>query len=88
MHSEDMLAELVTVFPELELEGVDWNKEVFAHFGLVFMKVALLEHCLINAYTAIFAAKDFKESKYIPRKTGKTAMIGPLTQQRTKRLEI
>lgn len=62
MLSKDMLVELVSVFPELELANVDWNKEVFAHFGLAFMKVALLEHCLINAYTAICAAKDFKES--------------------------
>jgi hypothetical protein len=59
MHSDPRFVSLLADFPELSSPGVDWNKEVFAHFGLLFMGLGLLEHALINAVTFSRAAKAF-----------------------------
>ena len=62
MHSDEMLAELSADFPELKEEGVNLQKEVFAHFGLTFMGLALVEHGLINLFTFIKSAEYFFKS--------------------------
>jgi uncharacterized protein YdbL (DUF1318 family) len=57
------LRNLFESFPELHNENIIWQKEVFAHFGLIYHGFALLEHSLINAATlkiAIDAAQQRK----------------------------
>jgi hypothetical protein len=44
------MADLFADFPELLLEGVILQKEVLAHFGLLFSGYALLEAALQNCY--------------------------------------
>lgn len=44
------MKKLFEEFPELLLEEVNLNKEVFAHFGLLFSGYALLEAALQNCY--------------------------------------
>ena len=60
---EEMEAELLDDFPELGSEEVIWEKEVFAHFGLLFMGIGLLEHSLINAVMLTNAASDYARYK-------------------------
>jgi hypothetical protein len=42
---------LVAEFPELGGTDVVMQKEVFAHFGLAFMKFGLVEHSMVNILT-------------------------------------
>jgi hypothetical protein len=43
--------ELLQEFPELVQSNVIFEKEIYAHFGLLYMGFALLEHSLINVVT-------------------------------------
>jgi hypothetical protein len=63
MRYEEMEVELLNEFPELGSLDVIWEKEVFAHFGLLFMGIGLLEHSLINAVMLTNAASDFARNK-------------------------
>ena len=63
MHYEQMRKVLLCEFPELTAPEVNWNKEVFAHFGLLFMGFGLLEHALINAVMLSSAAQEFAREK-------------------------
>ncbi|MCA0272548.1 MAG: hypothetical protein LCH69_10850 [Proteobacteria bacterium] len=63
MHSEAYLKELLEEFPELDGEGIVYEKEVFAHFGLTFMGIALLEHGMINLVMLTRSARQFKKQK-------------------------
>lgn len=51
MISDESKAELIEEFPELGASDVLLIKEVYAHFGLAFMKFGLVEHSLINVLT-------------------------------------
>jgi hypothetical protein len=55
--------ELLETFPELANEDVVWEKEIYAHFGLLYMGFALLEHSLINVATVKLAIEVLKKSK-------------------------
>ena len=57
------IAELVEEFPELKLAEINLSKEVFAHFGLLYMGFALLEHSMINAATIQLAIDEAKLQK-------------------------
>jgi hypothetical protein len=48
---EKTVEELLQDFPELLHADVVLEKEVYAHFGLLYMGFALLEHSLINVVT-------------------------------------
>jgi hypothetical protein len=50
MRFDKGLENLMAEFPELSSEDVDWDKEVYAHFGLLFSGYALLEASLHNCY--------------------------------------
>jgi hypothetical protein len=63
MRYEEMKIELAEEFPELGDPHVLWEKEVFAHFGLLFMGIGLLEHALINAVMLTSAAKEFASER-------------------------
>ncbi|URK87389.1 hypothetical protein LP421_28690 [Rhizobium sp. RCAM05350] len=54
MRSDPMFADLLDEFPELASENVVIEKELYAHFGLLFFSFALVEHSLINF--AVFEA--------------------------------
>lgn len=47
----DPIKTLIEEFPELGRDDVILTKEVYAHFGLLFFKFALVEHSLINIAT-------------------------------------
>ena len=59
--SVEVLQKLFLDFPELLREDVTWEKEIYAHFGLLYMGFALLEHSLINAATIKLATKYLKQ---------------------------
>ena len=48
MRSDPRLAELIEEFPELADAATIIEKELYAHFGLLFFTFALVEHSLIN----------------------------------------
>ena len=50
MPSETRLDRLFEDFPELLAADVNWDKEVYAHFGLLFSGYALLEAALQNCF--------------------------------------
>lgn len=50
MHSDTRIASLISEFPELNEECTNWNKELYAHFGLLFSGYALLEASLQNCF--------------------------------------
>ena len=56
------LAKLFQEFPELLNPDVNLEKEVYAHFGLLYMGFALLEHSLINIATIKLAIDEVKKS--------------------------
>lgn len=49
MIKSDQKEELIAEYPELSEEGIILQKEMYAHFGLLFFKFSLVEHSLINA---------------------------------------
>lgn len=51
MRSDEIRHELGEEFPELLGNDLTLQKEVYAHFGLAFMKFGLVEHSLINVIT-------------------------------------
>ncbi len=51
MVSEEEIRLLIEEMPELSGPDVHVQKEVYAHFGLAFMKFGLVEHSLINIVT-------------------------------------
>lgn len=57
------LTDLYEDFPELTVADVAWEKEIYAHFGLLYMGFALLEHSLINAATMKIAIDEAKRQK-------------------------
>ncbi len=59
----DSRAALLDEFPELAAENVILPKEVYAHFGLVFFKFALIEHSLINIMIFSTVGKMLAERK-------------------------
>lgn len=63
MIDEQAKARLVSDFPELEDEGMIPQREVFAHFGLLFHGFALLEHELINIVTFARQGQDYRAGK-------------------------
>ena len=63
MLSKEHLDELLEEFPELKSSDLILQKEVFAHFGLLFMALGILEHGLINAAMLLGAANDFSKSE-------------------------
>ena len=56
------LTNLFDDFPELLREDLIWEREIFAHFGLLYMGFALLEHELINCCTIHGAAREMRKS--------------------------
>ena len=50
MRSEPQISTLIEEFPELAANDVNWDKEVYAHFGLLFSGYALLEASLQNCF--------------------------------------
>ena len=59
MRSDDGKVKLIEEFPELAQPDALLQKEVYAHFGLVFMSFGLVEHSLINIITFKDAASVF-----------------------------
>ena len=55
------IEELFADFPELLQADVTWEREIYAHFGLLYMGFALLEHSLINAATIKLAVTNLKQ---------------------------
>ncbi|HUS54666.1 MAG TPA: hypothetical protein VMY41_11760 [Thermohalobaculum sp.] len=60
MHSEITKDTLIEEFQELGEEDVILQKEVYAHFGLLFFKLALVEHSLINFYVFNTVYEDYR----------------------------
>jgi hypothetical protein len=57
------LKNLLKVFPELLGSDVIFEKEIYAHFGLLYMGFALLETSLINVATVQLAIIELRKSK-------------------------
>lgn len=57
MRSKVTRAELLEEFIDLDSQSENLEKEVFAHFGLAFMKFGLLEHSLVNVVVFSSAAE-------------------------------
>lgn len=57
------LTDLFEDFPELMEADVTWEKEIYAHFGLLYMGFALLEHSLINAATIKLGIDEAKQQR-------------------------
>jgi len=62
MLSAEQKDELITEFSDLGDPDIVLQKEVYAHFGLLFFKFALIEHSLINIITINYAYEDLKSS--------------------------
>ena len=69
MRSDREKQKLIEEFPELQAADIIFEKEVFAHFGLAFMKFGLVEHSLINILTFDNAAQGMI-AKTIRDRTG------------------
>lgn len=54
---------LLKEFPDLEDENIILEKEIYAHFGLLFMKFSFVEHSLINIVTASHVGAAFVAGK-------------------------
>jgi hypothetical protein len=50
-------------FPELTGVDIVLNKEIYAHFGLAFMKFGLVEHSLINVLVFSHVGENFISGK-------------------------
>lgn len=50
MRSDAEVLNLYADFPELTGDEINWHKELYAHFGLLFSGFALLEASLHNSY--------------------------------------
>ncbi|MCP4142428.1 MAG: hypothetical protein GY755_19495 [Chloroflexi bacterium] len=61
-HDTDKTA-LMAEFPELSLDDVLFEKEIYAHFGLLYFKFALVEHSLINISTFSHVGSEFHSGK-------------------------
>ena len=55
--------ELVAEFSELGDEDATLQKEVYAHFGLLFFKFSLVEHSLINIVTFHHVGNEQSQGK-------------------------
>ena len=58
------LTDLFEDFPELMEADLTWEKEIYAHFGLLYMGFALLEQSLINAATIKLAIDEANKIAY------------------------
>ncbi|MET2829003.1 hypothetical protein [Mesorhizobium shangrilense] len=73
MRSEDAKAKLLVEFPELGNPEIIFQKEVFAHFGLAFLKFGLVEHSLINVLTFWSVGEGVRTGKIRSRLTWESA---------------
>lgn len=67
-NSMEQRRQLIEEFPELGGTDVILGKELYAHFGLAFMKFGLVEHSLINILTFSSVGKAFQAGKVTSKK--------------------
>ena len=73
MNLSEEKRKLLEEFPELAEPDICLQKEVYAHFGLAFMKFGLVEHSMINVITFFHVGDGFQKRTITNRQSWEAA---------------